>query len=248
MNLLVLAHAEVGQRLTGWLIEQYPDDLGLIVTVEDNAIAHAARGADVPTAVYRSADAIAAEFDRRGTRPDLGLLIWWPNIVKRDLLALPAQGFVNTHPSYLPHNRGKHYSFWALVEQCTFGVSLHFVDEGVDTGDVIAQQRIDYDWSDTGGTLCGRAREAMIDLFRETYPRLRTLDIGRSPQDRSAGSYHHSSELEPASRLDLDATCTARDLLNRLRARTFPGFPACRFEDDGTTWEVRVDITPVDHD
>lgn len=242
MKLLVLAHAEVGERLVGWLLEHYRDDLGRVVTVGDDAIAQAARQAGVSTGTFTTAADLAEQLAAENLRPDLGLLIWWPKIVKCDTLGLAREGFLNTHPSYLPYNRGKHYSFWSLIEQCPFGVSLHFVDEGVDSGDIVAQKRIDYDWSDTGGTLCLRAREAIVELFQQTYPRLRTGDIPRRPQDLAEGSYHHSSEIEPACELDLDATCTVRELLNLLRARTFPGHPACRFTDGGQNWEVRVDI------
>ncbi len=51
-----------------------------------------------------------------------------------------------------------------------------------------------------------------------------------------------SHELQPASRIDLDRQSSARQLLNLLRARTFPGYPACHFEDKGEMYEVRVDI------
>lgn len=80
----------------------------------------------------------------------------------------------------------KHYNFWALAEGAPFGVSLHFVD----TGDVVAQREIPYDLTDTGETLYRKAQREIVRLFREEYPRLRTLDILRKPQDLSKGSFH----------------------------------------------------------
>ncbi|MCC6952955.1 MAG: formyl transferase, partial [Deltaproteobacteria bacterium] len=165
--------------------------------------------------------------------------------VRAPLMALPSQGFVNTHPSYLPYNRGKHYNFWALVEQCPFGVTLHFIDGGVDTGDIIAQQEIPYSWEDTGESLYRRAQIAMFELFRETYPHLRSGGITRHKQDLSVGTAHKANELENASRIELDRSYPARDLLNRLRARTFSGHPACWFEVGDEKFEVRIDIRKV---
>jgi len=155
---------------------------------------------------------------------------------------LPRRGFINTHPSLLPYGRGKHYNFWSIVDHVPFGVSLHVVDEGVDSGDIVAQFEIPYDWEDTGGSLYRKATDAMLKLVHETYPRLRGLDFETRRQDLAAGTFHRGSELEPASSIALDQTCVARDLLNRLRARTFPGYPACTFADGEDVYEVRVEI------
>src|SRR5690606_1823691 len=124
-----------------------------------------------------------------------------------------------------------------------FGVSLHRVDPGVDTGPIVAQRRIEYDWEDTGGTLFRRASAAMLDLVKEAYPTLRELNFKLEPQPEGVGSYHESAELDEASRIELDRTYTGRDLLNLLRARTFPPYPACYFSEGGTRYEVRVEIT-----
>ena len=123
-------------------------------------------------------------------------------------------------------------------------MTLHFLGQGIDDGDIVAQRGIPYGWEDTGGTLhAKRQRDAMIGLFKETYPAVRTLNIPRLPQDVRRGSFHAATELEPASLILLDQDCRARDLLNLMRARTFPGHPACRFSDGGEEYEVRVEIT-----
>lgn len=175
----------------------------------------------------------------------MGVMAWWPKILKRPLLDAPKYGFVNTHPSLLPHNRGKHYNFWALVEQAPFGVTLHRVDSGIDSGDIVAQTRISYDWCDSGGSLYFKAQAAMVSLFCQTYPRLRTGNFEARPQDPKMGSFHHSSEIDMASRIDLDARYQGRELLNLLRARTFEGYPGCWFEEAGDRYEVSVSIRKV---
>jgi methionyl-tRNA formyltransferase len=242
MKLLLLADGHVGLEITRWLIANYRNDIGLIVTTVDNDAATVARGAQVPWLVFQSSAQVADFAAKERLSFDLGLLAWWPKIILSPLLDLPRHGFVNTHPSLLPYSRGKHYNFWSIVERVPFGVSLHMVEQGIDSGDVIAQIEIPYDWEDTGGSLFRKAGEAMLVLVRQTYPKLRDLDFGTSPQDLAAGKFHRASELEPASLIDLDKTYSARDLLNRLRARTFPGYPACTFSDGDATYEVRVDI------
>lgn len=202
-------------------------------------------------AIAGHADAVAfddngAEVREQLANVDVALLAWWPRIVSAEILAIPRIGFLNCHPSLLPHNRGKHYNFWALVEEAPFGVSIHWVSERVDAGDVAFQAPIATTWEDTGETLFRKARAAMVELFRASYDRIRAGDIPRIPQDLARGSFHKAAEIDAASRIDLDAAVRSRDLLNLLRARTFEGYPAAWFVDGGERYEVRVDIRKVE--
>lgn len=244
-RLVALADGQVGAECVEWLIAHYRSDLELIVTVSENAISAAAREAGVRTTVFGGSESLAAMIGEYCQPPDLGLLLWWPNIIKAPLIALPRLGFINTHPSLLPYNRGKHYNFWAIVEQAPFGVTLHKVEEGIDTGPIIAQSRLSYGWEDTGETLFLRARQAMIQLLKESYGSLRAGKITLLPQDLEKGSFHRADEIDKASWIDLDNPTTPRDLLNRIRARVFPGRPSCRFEDDGRAYEVTVSIKEI---
>lgn len=242
MKLLLMADHHVGLEITRWLIDQYREDVALVVSTSENEIYKTARETGIACVVFRSAEEVTGYFQAMGIVPDIGCLAWWPMLVKTPLLELPKLGFINTHPSLLPYNRGKHYNFWALVEQVPFGVSLHFADEGVDTGNIVAQRSIPYDWEDSGASLYRKATEATIDLFKDSYPEIRQLNIQRRKQETDKGTFHLARELDHASHIDLDKQYRARDLLNLLRARTFPGYPACWFEDDDKQFEVRVEI------
>jgi methionyl-tRNA formyltransferase len=185
---------------------------------------------------------VSEYISRRELKIDIGVLAWWPKLIKQPLIGMPKHGFINTHPSMLPHNRGKHYNFWTIVEQAPFGVSLHMIDDGIDSGDVIAQNPIHYGWEDNGETLYGKAQESMVRLFRDVYPDIRSLDFPRQKQNLSLGSFHRAAELDSACRIEIDRNYRARDILNLLRARTFAGHPACWFCDKGEMFEVRIDI------
>lgn len=241
MKLLLMCDAQVGGEIADWLLENYPTDLGAVVTISESAVYLAAREKGIPSFVFKSEAQILSDLALL-SRLDIGILAWWPKLVSPAMIASVEGGFINTHPSLLPHNRGKHYNFWALVEQAPFGVSLHFVDQGIDSGDIVAQLPIAYDWEDTGESLYLKAAHATIELFKSTYSQIRSGHIPRLPQDLSKGSLHYAKEIDAASVIDLDKTYTARELLNRLRARTFTGHPACRFEDDGKMYEISVNI------
>ncbi len=176
---------------------------------------------------------------------DLGLLAWWPYILREPILSITRLGFLSFHPSLLPYCRGKDPNFWAIVEEKPFGVTIHWVSEGIDAGDIAFQAEIPITWEDTGETLYKKAQQRIIELFIENYPRIKSGDIPRIPQSDADATFHRRSELDPASQIDLDKTYTARQLLNLLRARTFPPYPGCWFEADGHRYQIRVSIEKI---
>ena len=176
---------------------------------------------------------------------DLGLLAWWPYILREPLLNITRLGFLHFHPRFLPYCRGKDPHFWAIVEEKPFGVTIHWVDKGVDTGDIAFQAEIPVTWEDTGETLYKKAQQRIVELFVENYPRIKSGDIPRIPQSNEDATFHRRKELGLASRIDLDKTYTARSLLNLLRARTFPPYPGCWFEVDGQRYQIRISIERI---
>ena len=149
---------------------------------------------------------------------------------------------LSIRPSFLAYNRGKHPNFWSLVTNTPAGVTLHQVDQGIDSGRILAQKIIPTSWVDDGETLYQKSLIAMFDLFVEFYPILRTEVFDSYIQPQGVGSYHKASDIDTASQLVLDSSTTVRDLLNRLRARTFSGHPSCTFTDDGIDYEVTIRI------
>lgn len=238
-----MADRYVGLETSKWLINNYQEDLSLLVTVSENEIYQEAKRANAPCITSSSTSSIYKYLEENNIHVDQGFLIWWPKLVKPPLLNLPKYGFINSHPSLLPYNRGKHPNFWALVEQVPFGVSFHIVDEGIDSGAIIASKRISYNWEDTGGSLYYKAIDATIELFKEIYPEIRKMNVSPLEQDSQKSTFHMAKEIDQASKIELDQQYIARDLINLLRARTFPGQPGCRFVDEGEEFEIRIEIT-----
>lgn len=101
-------------------------------------------------------------------------------IVRRPVLdRLP---IVNLHIAYLPFNRGADPTLWSVLEATPAGVTIHYMDEGVDTGDVIAQRAVTLADDDTLATAYAKLQAAMTDLFREQWPAIAAGTCGRSPQ------------------------------------------------------------------
>lgn len=184
----------------------------------------------------------------RGMGLDLGILAWWPYVLRGPILEIPRLGYLNLHPSLLPHCRGKDPNFWAIVAQEPFGVTIHWVEEAIDAGDIAFQARIPVSWEDTGQTLYEKAQDRILELFVQNFERMKSGDIPRSPQRSENASFHRRQELLLASRIDLDRMYAARELINLLRARTFPPHPGSSFEDDGQNYQVRISIEKIQND
>jgi methionyl-tRNA formyltransferase len=245
MKLLLFCDDKVGSTIAEWLFENYKGDVYTVVTMSENAAYLTAHNNGIHSVVFETEAQLLSVLSRHAPF-DLGILAWWPKLISTKIIALTKCGIINTHPSLLPYNRGKHYNFWALVEEAPFGVSLHFVDEGIDSGDIVAQKTIEYDWEDTAETLHSKAIASMIELFISTYPKIRRGTLRRVPQDLTIGSIHYKTEIEESSVIDLERLYSARELINLLRARTFRGHPGCRFISDGEIYEIRVEIKKYD--
>lgn len=238
-----MADQDVGLEAVRYVLESFPRDIRYVVVVAENDIAVLCRAHQCDVIEVSQINAESAPTLLGGV--DFLILAWWPKILPKSFIDIPRHGVVNFHPSLLPHNRGKHYNFWTIVEDSPFGVSIHLVNEAIDQGDILFQASIAKTWEDTGGSLYVAAKREMVALFKRHYEDLVHGSYVPTQQDLSTGSFHLARELEPASEVFLDKQYQGRELLNLLRARTFPGKPSCYFHDGGKKYEVRISIEEV---
>ncbi|MFL5383160.1 MAG: formyltransferase family protein [Longimicrobiaceae bacterium] len=171
--------------------------------------------------------------------------IHFPYLVPTEVLAVPRQGVLNLHPALLPWNRGWHTPTWALLEGTPAGATLHFMDAGFDTGDVVLQRPLEPRPCDTADTLYGRIRALEVEVFREAWPTLVDGSFRRTPQPVDVGTAHRRRDLfsPEVQRIDPDARMRAGDLLLRLRALTTSRWDeAAYFEAGGTRYRVQVAV------
>jgi methionyl-tRNA formyltransferase len=161
--------------------------------------------------------------------PDLGISVSFGYILRREVLSRFPLGCINLHTSLLPWNRGANPNVWSILDGTPAGVTLHYIDNGVDTGKIIAQDEVSVEPTDTGQTLFAKLEQAALSLFARTWPDILACRITPAPQDTSKGSTHRVSELAKIDEIDLDQSYTARELINILRARTFPPYKGAYF-------------------
>jgi methionyl-tRNA formyltransferase len=173
--------------------------------------------------------------------------VHFPYFVPDAVLEIPRIGVVNLHPAFLPFNRGWHTPSWAILDQTATGATLHFMDNGLDTGDIVAQTQVEIRPEDTADTLYQRLLEAEARLFEEAWPLLESGHPPRLAQLPEAGTSHSRKDLgdEMTRRLDLERSIRVEELIRRLRALTTNDVAeAAYFEVDGRRYRVQITITP----
>ena len=98
---------------------------------------------------------------------------------------------INLHISYLPWNRGADPDLWSVVDNTPKGVSIHYLDEGVDTGDIIVQKEVACLPEDTLSGYYNRLHREICSLFSQHWP---AIKVGKAPRIKQIGegSYHLS--------------------------------------------------------
>lgn len=157
-------------------------------------------------------------------KPDIGISVFFGYILDPELLGVPPHGCLNVHPGLLPYNRGTYPNVWSIVEGTPAGATIHYMDAGVDTGDVVAQREVAVTPLDTGQTLYRKLERACVELFSETWPLVRAGRVARVPQRPGVGTSHRPRDVEAIDEIELDRSYTARELIDRIRARTFPPY------------------------
>ncbi len=122
----------------------------------------------------------------------------YKHMVAANVLARFDGRAVNLHISHLPWNRGYYPNLWSFLEGTPKGVTIHHMDEGIDTGDIIAQRRTVFPDRDTE-TLASTyeiLRRDIEALFRETWPAIRDGRAPRFHQEPTEGNHHFKREAE----------------------------------------------------
>jgi methionyl-tRNA formyltransferase len=166
-----------------------PPLIPLVGASSARTIAEIAHARGIPVFELRRADASETLRTLAELRPDVGCVACFPLRIPPALLVLPHYGFLNTHPALLPRHRGPEPLFWTFrAGERESGVTIHFMDERFDTGDIAMQATVELP-----DGIDGAAAERMCaalggELMVATLGALRDGTLVRRPQP-SGGSY-----------------------------------------------------------
>jgi methionyl-tRNA formyltransferase len=137
------------------------------------------------------------------TRPDLCVMAFVTHILPESVITSPRLGTIEYHPSLLPLHRGRSALHWAIrMGDTRTGLTVFWVDEGIDTGPILLQREVDIAPDDTVGSLYFDKLYPMgVAALTDAVRMVREGAAPRLPQDNEHATYEHPAEGEN-SRID----------------------------------------------
>ena len=173
----------------------------------------------------------------RALKPEVIVVVAFGRILPPAILDLPPHGCINLHASLLPKYRGAAPIQWAIIngEQET-GVTTMRLDPGMDTGDILLQERMPILPEDTAGSLSVRLAERGADLMIRTLKGLESGEIIPVPQDNTQATLAPILDKEAG---EIDWTRPAVHILNRIRGLSpWPGAYTFYQDERWSLWKA----------
>lgn len=154
--------------------------------------------------------------------PDLIITCAYGQILPLEMLQIPRLGCINVHASLLPKLRGGAPIHHAIMDGFSkTGVTIMYMDKGMDTGDIISQREIPISNDDTAETLHDKLSVLGRDLLLETLPSILNGTNSRTTQDEAEATYGFNITREDEH---IDFSKTKRQIVNKVRGlNSWPG-------------------------
>ena len=155
-----------------------------------NAVADEALKAGIP--LFHEGQLSFEVFERLLHDEDIDLLFAHAGkrILPREIFSAPRHGSINFHPSLLPRHRGPAPTWWVIRnKELETGITSHFMDEGIDTGPIIAGVVVPVGSSDTVETVIDSLKLVLPELLDTTLAKLCNPDFNPEQQDEQLATY-----------------------------------------------------------
>lgn len=154
---------------------------------------------------------------------DLFVSMSFNQIFSAEMINLPHLKTINCHAGKLPYYRGRNILNWVLInDEKEFGITVHYVDEGIDTGDIILQRSYTISDNDTYRTLLDRAYIGCADLLYDSLKVIQTNQVSAKKQNEIDAIGMYCGRRQVGDEL-IDWNQTSREIFNFVRAICIPG-------------------------
>lgn len=161
---------------------------------------------------------------------DVVCVACWNSIVPSDVLSIPRSGFLNVHPSLLPAYRGPFPLFWQFrMGETATGVTVHWMDDGLDTGEIAGQREIQFEDGVRGAEAEALCAKSGGDLLAAVLGKISRGGEMRRPQP-FGGSYYPAPSQDDFT---LESSWHPRRAFNFMRATAEWGMPFSLESEDG---------------
>ena len=250
MRVLFIGTGEIGVPVLRWLLESGEHEMVGVVTQPDKPVGREQRIEAPPVKAALAGSRLrifqpkrikneetVAEI--RTLAPDVIVVMAYGQVLPRSVLEIPRIACLNLHASLLPKHRGAAPIQAAIVAgDRESGITVMYMDEGLDTGDMLLQKRIEIAPDETGGSLHDRLGEIAPAALKEALAQLQAETAPRIPQDASAATYAPKLEREHGR---IDWTEPAALIERRIRAfNPWPGAFTVLRDDVGAERKLKI--------
>lgn len=245
MNILFMGGHELGAKTLEHLINNNVNVVGVVVSKNDNDW-------------YRGVDEVAYKFNLnlyeeknindqnflnkiKSLNLDLIVCVNFDQILKKDIINLPTIGCINTHASLLPKYRGRAPLNWAMINGEEYsGVTVHFIDEGIDTGDIILQEKIKIDEDYYISDLLNKVKNIYPKIVLNAIRALESNNLNLIKPDLSKGFYVNKRSKDDGK---IDFSKPSKDIMNFIKAisKPYPGAFLYHNNKKIIIWRARLD-------
>ena len=218
MRIVIVGQGPFGERVLETLIQRGEDVAGVFCPPDKRgeAMKTSAERSGIPSFRPNQMKDSAAYDSYLKLQPDVVVLAFVTDIIPERLLSIPSIGTICYHPSLLPRHRGASAINWAIIQGDTrTGLTIFWVDKGIDTGPILLQKEVEISPSDTTGSLYFNTLFLMgVEAMVEAVDLIRRGEAPQIPQDESRATYEPPCDDRVAS---VDFEKSSKDIYNLIR-------------------------------
>ena len=218
MKIIIVGQGPFGEKVLDTLIQQGENIVGVFCPKDKRGEAMAATAESSGVALFRPERMKDPQVRETylELKPDLSILAFVTDIISETLLDIPPIGTICYHPSLLPRHRGASGINWAVIQgDRRTGLTILWVDKGIDTGPILLQKEIEILADDTTGSLYFNQLFGMgVDAIVEAVALIKGGKAPKIPQDDSLATYEPPCDDKVAA---VDWSKPASDVHNLIR-------------------------------
>lgn len=172
--------------------------------------------------------------------PDILFVLGLSQIIPKHILGIPTIGCIGSHPALLPQNRGRHPIIWAIANGLMkSGITLFWIDEGIDSGDIWGQEEYEISSGDDASTIYEKVKYLSMKILKNNIPDLEMGILKRVKQDHSLANYWRKRIKKDG---EIDWRMSGKRIYDLVRALTKPYAGAhCIYKgNEIKIWKVRI--------
>lgn len=221
-----LGSKQLGLTSVKSLYVSSPDTLSGIITINDskdvrsilNNFNQFATNKKIPIYILKKPSELFDLIEKE--KPDMIIVVGWYWIIKKQLLDKVPYGILGIHASLLPKYRGFAPLVWAIINgEKKTGISLFYFDQGIDSGDIVAQKEFYILENDTIKEVLEKAEKSVVDIIKENYPKILANEAPRIKQNHKNATY--CSQRKPQDGR-INWNLSNKKIHNFIRAQTQP--------------------------